>query len=141
MSETLLVVQVRFLVNELRKQVDTHVSDLASELEAQSQHASQGDPDNYIFKVDQKLLPPVVGHPAPSSCTHMETLPSLAFLCPAFCLTLHLLVPFLARHHVTAVSDASGCRIVGGLAQLVHAAAHGRGAPAGAPEGVLQEGG
>jgi hypothetical protein len=58
-----LLLQVRFLVNELRKQVDSHVGELASDLEAQPQHASQGSSDDYIFKVDQKLLPPAVCRP------------------------------------------------------------------------------
>lgn len=51
--------QVRFLVGELRKQVDTRVGELADDLAAEPQHAS-GDPDALIFKVDQKLLPPAV---------------------------------------------------------------------------------
>ncbi|EIE26679.1 hypothetical protein COCSUDRAFT_52422 [Coccomyxa subellipsoidea C-169] len=50
---------VRVLVNELRKQVDTRVGELADDLVAEPQHAS-GDPDGLIFKVDQKLLPPAV---------------------------------------------------------------------------------
>lgn len=59
-ERSVMCIQVRFLVNELRKQVDTHVGELADDLEAQPQHSSLGDPDNYLFKVDQKLLPPAV---------------------------------------------------------------------------------
>ncbi|BDA40681.1 Glutathione-regulated potassium-efflux system protein KefB [Coccomyxa sp. Obi] len=48
---------VRVLVNELRKQVDARVGELADDLAAEPQHAS-GDPDALVFRVDQKLLPP-----------------------------------------------------------------------------------
>lgn len=52
-------VQVRVLVNELRKQFDSRVGELADDLMAEPQHAS-GDPDALVFRVDQKLLPPAV---------------------------------------------------------------------------------
>ena len=58
-GNALYAAQVRVLVNELRKQVDTRVGELADDLAAEPQHAS-GDPDALIFKVDQKLLPPAV---------------------------------------------------------------------------------
>lgn len=62
--------QVRVLVNELRKQVDARVGELADDLMAEPQHAS-GDPDALVFRVDQKLLPPAVrpaSHSASTSC-------------------------------------------------------------------------
>ena len=46
---------VRILVRELRKQMDSHVVELAEELMSDKQHLPK-DPDGYVYKVDQKLL-------------------------------------------------------------------------------------
>ena len=51
--------QVRYLVDNMRVQMDSRVGEIAGDLRAQPEHAN-GDPDSFVFKVDAKLLPPAV---------------------------------------------------------------------------------
>jgi hypothetical protein len=50
---------VRFLVGNMRKQMDARVGTIAADLRAQPEHSNR-DPDSFVFKVDAKLLPAAV---------------------------------------------------------------------------------